>query len=201
MFAEISAKYPKHFELKNSRGETVTIDSSSVVGRFLIDKLSMPTKAGWIEIKQEEPSSEGDAFGALAQLNFRTDHEIVEIRLSKRIEADEVTAERFWTSLSYELGNASQSAEFLELRRALQEKEITSPEFAQKTLRLEYGSVLMCQKFQDDVWRKFCKANDIECGEDDWYFPKGTTFVGWYEMLRSSEEGRAYLRVYQGEED
>lgn len=191
-------RYPQHFTLRTKAGNTVSITNEDLMGSYLVSIFSQKTPSGWLHCAGRPTiGATGDAGSqCLFYEMLKVKHDGVEILINPRYDAKDSSSEKFWTGIFFEAQNAMQGKEFVDVMNSFSEKKITSDEYAKKMMRIEYKSSQEAQKFQEQVWNRFCKDNGIIFSEKYWFFPPETTFDQAIERLKGKSRGRRYIEGY-----
>lgn len=197
LFNKLAKNYPHHFTLKDTDGSAVEIEAETVLGGYLLEKLSNKTEAGWIFWRDTAPV--GAPPGTLSQCGLYNKHDWVELRFSNTFKEVSSSTESFWIAMIFELNNATLGNQFKILHKSLKEKKLSASEYKQAMVKLEYQSALKTKSFVKLIWGKYCKTNNIPVTQREWFFKEGTTLDGWLKMLHKTQRGRRYLDFYEKE--
>lgn len=185
--------FSPYFKIKRKDGAVVQISENDPVWKYVAEAFLKKTPNGTICWLNRNPDGVGKS--AMGQCYLaRTGY--IEIRLSHKFDNGEIAVEQFWKTLIFEICNAEQAGNFLDLMQKLSSGKITRSEFSDSSMRFEFSSAVRSKEFQKNIWRPFCKNNNIECSNIDWFFPEGATFQQWVDMLKMTERGREYLNTY-----
>ena len=201
VFKRLSVKYAKHFSWKGPDGNLVKISDSDELGSYLITVFSKKTNAGWINWANRHPIE--DSGQHLGQCIFYEMLDIVpprtgiEILLSQRLEDNSCDSETFWAALIFEICNALQAADFLQVMKDFKKGKIDSVSFSEKMMRIEYVSALNARLFQKEIWVPFLRKNKLPERPTRWFFEDNVNFDQWLQILSRSKKGRLYLETYK----
>ena len=203
VFDRLRAKYPQHFSLKSSIGGNVAISENDPIGKYVISKFALRSRAGWLcwwgrqpVIPENVDKSYRQAING--QITFHKKEECVEILLSKNVEEKDFPKEEFWRVLIYELCNASnQGFDLSNTKNLLNGGDLNKMQYADLMVRIEYRSAAQAQDFQNKIWRDFCKSHLIDFAKEPWFYQEGTTEDQWFQAMKKSDIGKKYRSVYE----